>query len=79
MSTRKPAVKAAPPPKAPKAATGRPEVLYTMPQEVSDWIKRAESIMAHQKGQIDRLKAENAELQTYKRWAEQRILGMSNE
>lgn len=79
MSTRKPAAKAARAPKAPRAATGRPETLYTMPQEVSDWIERAQSIMTHQKGQIERLKAENADLKSYKRWAEQRILGMSHE
>ncbi len=79
MSTRKPAAKAAPAPKPPEAATGPTGPLFNMPQEVSDWIERAQSIMAHQKGQIDRLKAENTELKSYKRWAEQRILGMSNE
>lgn len=79
MSTRKPEAKATPAPKAPKAATGRPEALYSMPQEVSDWIKRAESIMAHQRGQIDRLKAENEDLKAYKRWAESRILRSDHE
>lgn len=75
----KPAVKATPKPKPAKAATGSAGPLFNMPQEVSDWIERAQSIMTHQKGQIERLKAENADLKSYKRWAEQRILGMSNE
>ena len=79
MSTRKPAAKAAPTPKLPEAATGPAGPLLTMPREVSDWIERAQSIMTHQKGQIERLKAENADLKSYKRWAEQRILGMSHE
>lgn len=79
MSTRKPAVKATPAPKAPRAATGRPDTLYAMPKEVSDWIERAQSIMNHQKGEIERLKAENADLKAYKKWAESRILRSDHE
>jgi len=47
-----------------------------MPQEVSDWIERASSIMKNQKGQIDELKAENKDLKSYRAWAEKRILQM---
>ena len=36
------------PAKAPAKASDGP--LYTMPQEVKDWIERAQSIMNHQKG-----------------------------
>lgn len=79
MSTRKPAAKAAPAPKAPRAATGRAGPLFDMPKEVSDWIERAQSIMNHQRGEIDRLKAENEDLKAYKRWAESRILRSDHE
>ena len=57
---------------APAKATG--ERTYTMPQDVKDWIERAQSIMNHQKGEIERLKKENTELKAYKKWAEHRIL-----
>lgn len=57
---------------APAKATG--ERTYTMPQDVKDWIERAQSIMNHQKGEIERLKKENEELRSYKKWAEHRIL-----
>jgi polyhydroxyalkanoate synthesis regulator phasin len=50
------------------------ETLYSMPQEVSDWVERATSIMSHQKGEIERLKEEVKELKAYKQWAEHRIL-----
>ena len=48
-----------------------------MPQEVSDWIERAGSIMKNQRGQIDELKKENSELKSYRAWAEKRILQMN--
>jgi len=47
---------------------------FSMPQEVKDWIERANSIMNHQKGEIARLKEENAQLKAYRRFAEHRIL-----
>jgi len=50
-----------------------------MPKEVSDWIERAQSIMNHQRGEIERLKAEIAELKAYKKWAESRILRSDHE
>lgn len=55
-------------------AKKKPEQLFSMPQEVSDWVERAQSIMNHQKGEIARLKEENYELKLYKKWAENRIL-----
>ena len=52
------------------------EPKYHMPQEVSDWIERAGSIMKNQEGRIDELKKENAALKSYRAWAEKRILQM---
>ena len=46
----------------PPKKTAPPEPVYSMPQEVKDWIERAQSIMNHQKGEIERLKDENAKL-----------------
>lgn len=66
---KKPAAKIAPTPK---------ENVFTMPVEVKDWIDRANSIMNHLKGEIERLKQENKELKQYKRWAEHRILRSDN-
>jgi hypothetical protein len=45
-----------------------------MPQEVKDWIERAQSIMNHQRGEIERLKEENKALKAYRKFAEHRIL-----
>ena len=50
-----------------------------MPQEVKEWIDRAHATMNHQKGEIERLKAENKELKSYKKWAENRILRSDQE
>ncbi len=66
----KKATKATPAP-LPKKAT---EAKFAMPLEVKNWIERAQSIMGHQKGEIERLKTELAELKAYKKWAEHRIL-----
>jgi hypothetical protein len=57
-----------------KAVTSSSEQLFTMPVEVSEWIERAQSIMKHQKGEIERLKLENKDLKAYKKFAETRIL-----
>lgn len=72
VAAKKPAVKAKAPPKPQSAPEG--QKTYTMPQDVKDWIERAQSIMNHQKGEIERLKKENTELKAYKKWAEHRIL-----
>jgi hypothetical protein len=52
---------------------------FVMPMEVKNWIERANSIMNHQKGEIERLKQENKELRTWRRWAEDRILRSDHE
>ena len=65
------------PAKAPAKASDGP--LYTMPQEVKDWIERAQSIMNHQKGEIERLKEENEKLKAYRKFAEHRILRSDHE
>ncbi len=75
---KKAAAKKAPAKKAP-AKTAAPGELYTMPREVSDWIDRAQSIMGHQKGEIERLKKENAELRAYRKFAETRLLRSDHE
>ena len=62
---------------APAKASAGP--LYTMPQDVKNWIERAQSIMNHQKGQIERLKKENDELKSWRKWAEHRILRSDHE
>jgi uncharacterized protein YecA (UPF0149 family) len=62
-----------------KPSKGSKEPVYTMPKEVSDWIERAQSIMNHQRGQIESLKAENEKLKSYRKWAEQRILRSEHE
>jgi hypothetical protein len=55
------------------------EPVYSMPQEVKEWIDRANSIMKHQAGKIEQLTAENKELKSYRRWAEHRILRSEGE
>lgn len=75
MEPKKPAKKAA----AKKTVTSSKSELFTMPQEVKDWIDRAQSIMGHQKGEIERLKVENAELKAYRKFAEHRILRSEQE
>lgn len=61
-------------PVAKKAPALKAEQTYAMPSEVKDWIERAQSIMNHQRGQIELLKKENSELKSWRRWAENRIL-----
>ena len=50
------------------------EPVYGMPREVKDWIEQASSRMKHMGGEIERLKAENAQLKAYRKFAEHRIL-----
>jgi len=70
------------PSKTPKS-TQKPmksvEKEFAMPQEVKDWIERAQSIMRNMQSKIDRLTQENNELKSYKRWAEHRILNSTPE
>ena len=56
----------------------KPE-MHMMSQDVKDWIARASSIMAHLKGENERLKQENADMKAYKKWAEHRILRSEGE
>lgn len=71
---KKPVAKKPVPKKAPPV-----EQTFAMPTEVKAWIERAQSIMNHQKGQIELLKKENAEMKTWRRWAENRILRSEHE
>ncbi len=66
--------KAVPAKKAPKA-----EQQFSMPTEVKDWIERANSTIQHLRGQIETLKKENADLKSYRKFAEQRILRSDHE
>ena len=52
---------------------------FSMPMEVKDWIDQAMSRLKNLQSKIDRLSIENAELKSYKKWAENRILGTSYE
>jgi len=68
--------------KAPAKATAKPvepPQEFSMPTEVKEWIEQATSRMRNLQSKIDRLESENIELKSYKRWAEQRILGSSHE
>lgn len=77
MATKAPAKKT-PAKTAAKKAPAK-ETKYHMPLEVSAWIERAQSIMNHQKGEIERLKKENTELKAYRKFAEHRILRSDHE
>lgn len=67
-AAKKPAVKKT----ATKAVGAEP--MYSMPKEVQEWIDNAMSRMRHMQSEIDRLKTENRDLKSYKKFAEQRIL-----
>jgi hypothetical protein len=45
-----------------------------MPVEVRDWIDQASSRIKHLTAQLEKLKLENADLKTYRKFAEKRIL-----
>ena len=47
--------------------------MYSMPVEVRDWIERAQSTIAHLRGEVARLKSENENLRSWRRWAESRF------
>ena len=76
---KKAAAKKAPIKKAAAKKEPTAEKTYAMPQEVRDWIERADSRIKYLQGQIDRLKAENEDLKSYRRFAEQRILRSEHE
>ena len=55
------------------------EQMHSMPQEVKDWIDRASSTMKHQATQIAAMKEEIVQLKAYKKFAANKIQGMSYE
>ncbi len=75
----KPATKAKVAPKTLEAPPRLSEPSYNMPREVAEWIERAQSIINHQRGEVERLRKENTELKSWRRWAEQRILRSEHE
>lgn len=79
VDEKKVALKAKTPAATKKRAVEPSEAKYTMPMEVKDWIDRANSLIAHQKGEIDRLKKENNAMKDWRRWAENRILRSDHE
>ena len=60
-------------------ASAKKDEMFAMPQEVKEWIERSSSIMKHQATQIAQLKDEVAQLKAYKKWAANKIQGMSYE
>lgn len=77
----KTAVKKAPAKKAPakKVVRKEPEQMYTMSQEVKEWIDQASSRLRHLTAEVERLKEENRNLKSYRRFAENRILRSEHE
>ena len=55
------------------------EQTFNMPLEVKEWIDRASSTMKHQANQIAELKKEVMDLKAYKKFAANKIQGMSYE
>lgn len=60
-------------------ASVKADEMFAMPQEVKDWIDRASSTMKHQANQIAAMKEEIAQLKAYKKFAANKIQGMSFE
>ena len=63
----------------PSVAPKAEERTFAMPVEVQEWIERASSTMKHQANQIATLKEELAQLKAYKKFAANKIQGMSYE
>jgi hypothetical protein len=62
-----------------KTPIAKPQEMFSMPQEVKEWIERASSTMKHQANQIATMKEEIAQLKAYKKFASNKIQGMSFE
>ena len=60
-------------------ASAKKDEMFAMPQEVKEWIERSSSIMKHQATQIAALKEEVRLLKEYKKFAANKIQGMSFE
>jgi hypothetical protein len=56
-----------------------PQQTYDMTREVKEWIERANSIIQHLRGKVERLESENKDLKSYQKFAEQRILRSEHE
>lgn len=65
--------------KRPVVAPKREEQTFSMPKEVQEWIERASSTMKHQANQIASMKEEIVQLKAYKKFAANKIQGMSYE
>ena len=63
----------------PSEASKTEERTFSMPVEVQEWIERASSTMKHQANQIATMKEEIAQLKAYKKFATNKIQGMSYE
>jgi len=59
--------------------SAKKDEMFAMPQEVKEWIERSSSIMKHQANQIATLKEEVRLLKEYKKFAANKIQGMSFE
>ena len=81
MATAKIPAKKTPVKKAPakKVLVAGHEQTFNMPLEVKEWIDRASSTMKHQANQIAEMKKEILELKAYKKFAANKIQGMSYE
>ena len=66
---------------APKARpkAKQPQESFKMAREVKDWIEYAESKLRFLTNEVERLKKENADLKSYQRFAEARILKSEHE
>ena len=60
-------------------ASAKKDEMFAMPTEVKEWIDRASSTMKHQATQIAQLKDEIVQLKAYKKFAANKIQGMSYE
>ena len=79
MVTKKaPVKKVAATPKAKVVSTPKQEE-FRMPQEVKEWIDQAMSRMRNMQNKIDKQAVEIAELKSYRKWAEHRILRSDQE
>lgn len=81
MVTKNPSKSISPPVKKVAAKKTKPDPVqtYGMPQEVSDWIERANSIINSLRNQVATLKQENSDLKSYRKFAEHRILKSEQE
>jgi hypothetical protein len=79
MEKAKPNVGQKPPSPAQKPIKKPVEQTFGMPAEVKDWIEQADSRIKYLTNENKRLKDEVAKLKSYKIWAEQKILGRSEE